>query len=366
MSQNLLLNSSQTEVNLSKESKTKAETRDAALLLTSMTAQMMKEIITSIANKPSCKDYNNTSLHESIENQIPIGTRKLPNYSSRLTSLCSPIENGGQDSEESDRFQEQNKNSRTRTISFESQQSFPIDQSLPPYNIDLVHFNSNIKINDDDSGYFSPDEKIYTLDSHYSSVTRTRGKSTVVVSPPTSPCRINYYPNREVSVKMRHLHSASDKIKGTSFVITQENINSTKKNVSTLTNKNKTIVKKVLRKKFNWKNYPQLENFLIANRSEYLRHSALNYTMQQKKYNNHLTERLLKLANELDYVFDKNVFSFVKIRDRIRCYFKSYVQSSKKRGFIIGYAARKAGLITATDLMKMAALKGKINVPIMR
>jgi len=358
MSQNLSLNSSQTEVNLSKESKTKAETRDAALLLTSMTAQMMKEIITSIADKPSYTDYNNTSLHESIENQIPFGTGKLPKYPSRLTSLCSPIQ-------ESDRLQEQNKNSRTRTISFESQQSFPIDQSLPHYNIDLIQFNSNIKTNDD-SGYFSPDEKIYTIDSHYSSVIRSRGKSTVIVSPPTSPCRMNHYPNREISVKTGHLHSASDKIKGSSFVIAQENINSTKKNVSTLTNKNKTIVKKVLRKKFNWKNYPQLENFLIANRSEYLRHSALNYTMQQKKYNNHLTERLLKLATELNYVFDKNVFSFVKIRDRIRCYFKSYVQSSKKRGFIIGYAARRAGLITATDLVKMAALKGTINVPIMR
>ena len=109
-------------------------------------------------------------------------------------------------------------------------------------------------------------------------------------------------------------------------------------------------------------------NNLITNISitEYLRHSALNYTMQQKKYNNHLTERLLKLATELNYVFDKNVFSFVKIRDRIRCYFKSYVQSSKKRGFIIGYAARRAGLITATDLVKMAALKGTINVPNMR
>eukprot|EP00428_Durinskia_dybowskii_P045903 CAMPEP_0170340442 /NCGR_PEP_ID=MMETSP0116_2-20130129/71327_1 /TAXON_ID=400756 /ORGANISM="Durinskia baltica, Strain CSIRO CS-38" /LENGTH=245 /DNA_ID=CAMNT_0010593957 /DNA_START=62 /DNA_END=796 /DNA_ORIENTATION=+ len=44
---------------------------------------------------------------------------------------------------------------------------------------------------------------------------------------------------------------------------------------------------------FSWKNYPELEAFLIANREEYLRHSALNYTVQQKQYNNRLTEQLL-------------------------------------------------------------------------
>jgi len=37
----------------------------------------------------------------------------------------------------------------------------------------------------------------------------------------------------------------------------------------------------ILRRKFSWKNYPELEAFLIANREEYLRHSALNYTVQQ-------------------------------------------------------------------------------------
>mmetsp|Transcript_3959 Transcript_3959/g.5164 ORF Transcript_3959/g.5164 Transcript_3959/m.5164 type:complete len:418 (+) Transcript_3959:153-1406(+) len=121
--------------------------------------------------------------------------------------------------------------------------------------------------------------------------------------------------------------------------------------------------KKILRKKFSWKNYPELEQFLIANREEYLRHSAMNYTMQQKEYNNRLTERLIELANECCYVFDEESFSFVSVRDRIRCYFKSYVQSRKKRGVIIGYAAKKAGLLTEEQLEKSAAVKGKIVVP---
>lgn len=118
--------------------------------------------------------------------------------------------------------------------------------------------------------------------------------------------------------------------------------------------------KAILKKKFSWKNYPELENFLVANREEYLRHSALNYTMEQKQYNNRLTERLIELASECGYAFDQDSFTFVSIRDRIRCYFKSYVQSRKKRGVIIGYAARKAGLLDEKQLEKNAGSKAKI------
>ena len=121
--------------------------------------------------------------------------------------------------------------------------------------------------------------------------------------------------------------------------------------------------KQVLKKKFSWKNHPELEEFLIANREEYLRHSAMNYTMQQKEYNNRLTERLLELASDCGYIFDEESFSFVSIRDRIRCYFKSYVQSKKKRGLILGYAARRKGLISEKELEKSAGIKGTIVVP---
>ncbi|KAL3924382.1 MAG: hypothetical protein SGILL_001082 [Bacillariaceae sp.] len=147
----------------------------------------------------------------------------------------------------------------------------------------------------------------------------------------------------------------------------------------------------IYRKKFSWKNYPgkleflekqsrrfilpeahffsfvststELEAFLIANREEYLRHSALNYTVQQKQYNNRLTERLLDLAAEHAYVFDEDEFSFVTVRDRVRCYYKSYVQSSKKRGIVLGYAARKAGILSTAELQKSARKEGTIITP---
>lgn len=117
--------------------------------------------------------------------------------------------------------------------------------------------------------------------------------------------------------------------------------------------------KTLLRKKFSWKHYPevrirrpayilsrfnftgisriilfllQLERFLVENREEYLEHSSRNYTVAQKQYNNMLTERLLEVAEKAGYAFDQDEFNFVSIRDRIRCYYKSYVQTVRKRG----------------------------------
>lgn len=89
-------------------------------------------------------------------------------------------------------------------------------------------------------------------------------------------------------------------------------------------------VKAVLQRKFSWKNYPALEAYLVRNREEYLQYSSeLNYTAEQKRYNNTLTQGLLDVAKEEGYLFED--FTFAAIRDRIRCYYKSYVQATKKK-----------------------------------
>jgi len=90
--------------------------------------------------------------------------------------------------------------------------------------------------------------------------------------------------------------------------------------------------KTILRKKFSWKHYPELEAFLIENRDDYLEHSSRNYTIAQKQFNNMLTERLLAVAEKYNYMFSPEDFNFVGVRDRIRCYYKSYVQTIRKRG----------------------------------
>eukprot|EP00529_Nitzschia_sp_RCC80_P016671 CAMPEP_0113457720 /NCGR_PEP_ID=MMETSP0014_2-20120614/9553_1 /TAXON_ID=2857 /ORGANISM="Nitzschia sp." /LENGTH=676 /DNA_ID=CAMNT_0000349223 /DNA_START=782 /DNA_END=2812 /DNA_ORIENTATION=- /assembly_acc=CAM_ASM_000159 len=87
-------------------------------------------------------------------------------------------------------------------------------------------------------------------------------------------------------------------------------------------------------KKFSWKRYPLLEKFLISNREEYLSYSARNYTSEQKEYNNKLTARVLNMANGFGYtdLTNPEIFTFSTVRDKIRCYYKSFVQSSKRRG----------------------------------
>lgn len=99
-------------------------------------------------------------------------------------------------------------------------------------------------------------------------------------------------------------------------------------------------VRDVLRKKFSWKSFPELERYLIDHRSQYLQFSnQLNYTAEQKRYNNRLTQGLLDLAAVEGYLFED--FTFAAVRDRIRCYYKSYVQANKKKKLKIKRAPSK-------------------------
>jgi len=90
------------------------------------------------------------------------------------------------------------------------------------------------------------------------------------------------------------------------------------------------VYKDTLHKKFSWKAFPELEAYLVENRKQYLEYSnALNYTKAQKIYNNKLTQGLLELAGQEGYIFDS--FTFAQVRDRIRCFYKSFVQATKKK-----------------------------------
>jgi len=89
------------------------------------------------------------------------------------------------------------------------------------------------------------------------------------------------------------------------------------------------IIRCTLRKKFSWKQYPELEDYLLMNQEEYFEHSSRNYTAEQRKYNNTLTRGLLDLAFTEGYVFEE--FTISMVRDRIRCYYKTHSQSAKKK-----------------------------------
>ena len=101
----------------------------------------------------------------------------------------------------------------------------------------------------------------------------------------------------------------------------------------------------IIRKKFVWKDYPKLEEYLIAKRTDFFRRSFRHSTsparyadtVGQQNFNNRLTEGLLELAAKLNYVFDETCFDFASVRNRIRTYYTSKVYYSKKQGVdIIG------------------------------
>jgi len=212
----------------------------------------------------------------------------------------------------------------------------------------------------DSPGIFSDDDEGSTPLLQWRNI---RGESTsppnaynIHSTPPPSP-RVPRHPR---SSRRIHLSPRNNRPRAISCAETKEHA---LLDVARTESGSDKPLKLILRKKFSWKNYPELEEFLVANREEYLRHSTLNYTMQQKKYNNKLTERMIQLAAEHGYAFDDTDFSFVTVRDRIRCYYKSYVQSMKKRGVVIGYAARKQGLVSTEELEESAHTSGKIFVP---
>uniref|UniRef100_A0A7S4RFB7 Uncharacterized protein n=1 Tax=Ditylum brightwellii TaxID=49249 RepID=A0A7S4RFB7_9STRA len=317
-------------------------TRDAALLLTSVAAIATKEVY--VDKKQSSDMLNIPVLHQThvgISKVKPMkkeACKYTMSLSPRFSHLCSVFESEYQHEKELER----KFTSRTRTVSMDSN----------------VSFSSSIDLEDEATN--CPTGEFSETASHPN-----------FVSPPTSPVLTSRRAARKPRCIDRrnkchvdkNVSSNSDGGSSDDGGKNQHHTGLNGRPLQPLEILCRQQVKTILKRKFSWKNYPELEAFLIANREEYLRHSALNYTVQQKQYNNRLTEQLLELAAEHGYVFDESAFSFVTVRDRIRCYFKSYVQSSKKRGVIIGYAARRAGLLTNDDLEKSAGIAGRIVLP---
>ena len=90
-------------------------------------------------------------------------------------------------------------------------------------------------------------------------------------------------------------------------------------------------VSNVIGEGFFWRDYPELESLLYRNMDSYYSVSVSERQSRvQQKFNNHIVSAIRSTAEAAGYSFDPN-FTDKRLRDRIRCFYKTHLQNAKKR-----------------------------------
>lgn len=89
----------------------------------------------------------------------------------------------------------------------------------------------------------------------------------------------------------------------------------------------------VLGDRFHWAHYPPLDTILRKNMEKYYELSTEKcQSRDQQEFNNQLVIKVKEEAQKYGWEFDSKAFSEdKKVRDRIRCFYKTHIQNAKKR-----------------------------------
>ncbi|KAL7438825.1 hypothetical protein ACHAXM_006458 [Skeletonema potamos] len=124
----------------------------------------------------------------------------------------------------------------------------------------------------------------------------------------------------------------------------------------------------LLTDRFHWAQFPPLDTILRKSMKQYYELSTQKcQSKDQQDFNNALVDQVKNEATKYGWEFDRKSFDDKKIRDRIRCFFKTHIQNAKKRlKTMLRNPSKKANIKALADHFHLIEEKNKIKPPIMK